>query len=235
MRIIAHRGASGTRPENTLPAFARAVALGADMVELDVQCTRDGEVVVMHDAALDRTTNGRGPVAARTLAEVRSLDAGRWFDPAFAGTTVPTLAEVLAAVPIAVNVELKAGRDDDLEPRTLAVVAAAGAASRVVFSSFDAARLVRLRDLSSDAAIAVLWTRARIAAALRLAERVGARALHIRKEAVSAEGVRDAASSGLETRAWTVNEPADFARLERLGVGAVFTDFPERFLQSRTG
>ena len=80
-QIIAHRGASGTAPENTLPAFERAVALGARMIELDVQCTADGAVVVIHDWLLDRTTTGSGLVAEKTLAEIRSCDAGGWFGP----------------------------------------------------------------------------------------------------------------------------------------------------------
>src|SRR5438132_10493520 len=99
-------------PENTLIAFARAAALGAHMVELDVQLTRDGAVVVMHDWTLERTTDGSGAVCDRTLAEIRGLDAGAWFGSAFRGTRVPTLAEVLSAVGLRVNVELKPVGED---------------------------------------------------------------------------------------------------------------------------
>src|SRR5205814_5101727 len=152
--VIAHRGASGTHPENTLAAFRRAVELGADMIELDVQLTRDGEVVVFHDATLERTTDGAGAVSDRTLAEIRRLDAGAWFGPAFRGTRVPTLAEVLAAVGLPVNVELKPVGDDGLEARALAVVESAGALARVVFSSFDAGALERLRACAAGAPLA---------------------------------------------------------------------------------
>jgi glycerophosphoryl diester phosphodiesterase len=228
--VIAHRGASGTRPENTLVAFRRAAELGAGMIELDVQLTRDGEVVVMHDRTLERTTNGRGPVSGSTWDALRRLDAGSWFDPAYAGERVPALHEVFAAVPLPVNVELKASGDDGLEARTLAVVERAEALGRVVFSSFEPESLVRLRACSPHAEVAVLWQRPRLAAALRLAERVGARALHVRKDAVSAAGVREAAAAGLTVRAWTVNDPGDFRRLAECGVSGVFTDLPERFL-----
>lgn len=228
--VIAHRGASGTRPENTLAAFTRAVELGAHMIELDVQCTRDGAVVVIHDETLDRTSDGVGPLRNRTLAELAELDAGRWFAPEFAGERIPTLDAVLRAVPIPINVELKPTGDDGLERRTLAVVEAAGALQRVVFSSFAADSLVRLRALSAAAELAVLWDRTGVDGALRVAEGVGARALHIRTSRTAPKGVLAGHAAGLQVRVWTVNSRADLAPLEAVGVDAVFTDYPERFL-----
>jgi len=230
--VIAHRGASGTRPENTLCAFRRAAELGAPMVELDVQLTRDGEVVVIHDLTLERTTDGRGPVRQKTLAELRALDAGAWFGPSFAGEQVPTLAEVLHAIPLAVNVELKPAGDEGLEARVLAVVEAAGALERVVFSSFDGAALERLRACSVRASLAVLWEYESIPDAVRRVERVSARALHLRKEAATPEALAIARGAGLPVRVWTVNAPAEFNRLAAANVKGVFTDFPERFLHS---
>lgn len=228
--VIAHRGASGSAPENTLAAFRRAAELGADMIELDVQLTRDGEVVVIHDATLERTTNGSGPVRERTLAELRRLDAGGWFATGFRGERVPTLREVLAAVPLAVNVELKPCGDDGLEARALSVVESAGALGRVVFSSFEDSALERLRVCSATATLAVLWEYAPIPEAVRRAERVAARALHLRKEAATPEALADLTAAGLAVRVWTVNEPADFDRLAAAGVDGIFSDFPERFL-----
>jgi len=229
--VIAHRGASGTCPENTLAAFRRAVELGADMIELDVQLARDGAVVVIHDWTVDRTTDGTGAVGDRTLAELRALDAGRWFAPAFAGERVPTLEEVLRAVPVPINVELKPRGEDGLESRALAVVRGAHALDRVVFSSFDRGILERLHGLAPDAALALLWECDPISDALAWAGRVGARALHLRKDAASSESLTEAASARLPVRVWTVNERSEFDRLGGLGVDAVFTDFPERFLQ----
>jgi glycerophosphoryl diester phosphodiesterase len=232
-RVIAHRGASGTRPENTLAAFRRAVELGAPMIELDVQRTRDGRAVVIHDWTLDRTTTGTGAVGDRTLAELQALDAGSWFDPAFAGEGIPTLAEVLAAVPVEVNVELKPRGDEGLEAEVLAVVESAGALGRVVFSCFEPTVLERVRALSRAADIGVLWEGAPLAEALGWAGRVGARALHLRNDAVSPAALKQASDAGLRIRVWTVNEPGEFDRLAGLGVEAVFTDFPERFLHKR--
>ncbi len=230
--VIAHRGASGTCPENTLPAFQRAVELGAPMIELDVQLTRDGHPVVIHDWTLDRTTSGHGAVRRRTLAEIAALDAGRWFGPAFAGARVPTLAEVLAAIPIRINVELKAAGDDGLERRALETVAQAGALDRVIFSSFEPASLERLRALARDAELAVLWSGRSIASALALADRVSARSVHLRKSGTAAAGILAGHATGRAVRVWTVNAPEDFARLTAAGADGVFTDYPERFLQT---
>ena len=229
--VIAHRGASGTCPENTLAAFRRAEELGAGMIELDVQLARDGAVVVMHDWTLERTTDGSGAVRERTLAELRALDAGAWFAPAFRGERVPTLGEVLAGVRLPVNVELKPVGDDGLDERTLAVVEAAKATDRVVFSSFDPQALVRIRARARDARMAVLWEEPAIADAVRWAERVGARTLHVRKDVITKDTVVAARAAGLGVFAWTVNDRAESSRLEEAGIEWVFTDFPERFLQ----
>ena len=229
--VIAHRGASGTCPENTLAAFRRAAELGAHMVELDVQLSGDGEVVVMHDWTLERTSDGSGAVRERTRAEIERLDAGGWFGPAFRGERVPTLAEVLAAIPLPVNVELKPVGDDGLETRALAVVEETGARDRVLFSSFSALALDRLRRRSVEARVAVLWENAPFADAIELAKRVAATALHIRKDVLTREAIARALAARLPIRAWTVNDPGESARLAALGIEGIFTDFPERFLQ----
>jgi glycerophosphoryl diester phosphodiesterase len=230
--VIAHRGASGTCPENTLPAFRRAVELGVPMVELDVQLTRDGHPVVIHDSTLERTTSGYGAVRRRTLAEIAALDAGRWFAPAFAGTRVPTLGDVLATIPIRINVELKAIGGDGLEHRALQAVEEAGALGRVVFSSFDPSTLERLRALSGEAELAVLWSGRSIRKALGHADRVGARSVHLRNGAWAPAAIATGHAAGRAVRVWTVNAPADFVRLTDAGADGVFTDHPERFLQT---
>jgi glycerophosphoryl diester phosphodiesterase len=230
--VIAHRGASGSCPENTMPAFRRAVEVGAHMIELDVQLTRDGHPVVIHDLTLRRTTSGRGPVRRRTLAEIAALDAGSWFSPRFAGAVVPTLGAVLAEIPIPINVELKAAGDDGLERRVLDVVEGAGALDRVVFSSFDPQSLRRMRALTRHAELAVLWSGRAHAKALALAARVGASSVHLRKDAATPPAVGAAHDAGLSVRVWTVNTPADFTFLTNAGVDGVFTDYPERFLEA---
>lgn len=213
-----------------MAAFLHAVRLGVPMVELDVQLTRDGEVVVLHDDTLDRTTDGSGRVADRTWAEIAGLDAGSWFAPEFAGERVPRLAEVLAAVDLRINVELKPGPDDGLEARALAVVEDAGALHRVVLSSFDPQRLHRLRRIAPRADLAVLWAGVRFESALTLARRVAATALHIRNGGDLARRVAAGHAEGLAVRVWTVNCQEEFSRAVAAGADGVFSDFPERFL-----
>ena len=111
-QVCAHRGASGTHPENTLAAFAEAVRLGVERVEFDVRRTKDGQLVICHDAKVDRTTNGQGHIWELTLAEIKALDAGGPFDPRFAGERMPTFAEALRACPMICNVHVYPGPED---------------------------------------------------------------------------------------------------------------------------
>src|SRR5512139_141616 len=158
---IAHRGAAGTRPELTRPAFERALELGVDMIELDAQLTRDGQLVVLHDRALGRTVAGAGPVRERTLAELQALDAGRWFDPRWAGATVPSLAEVLdwTAGRAELNVEIKSP-EPDWAATAAALVDLLGATGRLdgtIVSSFQIGALAAVRARSAAARLGVLW------------------------------------------------------------------------------
>ncbi|HEY9089295.1 MAG TPA: glycerophosphodiester phosphodiesterase family protein, partial [Anaerolineaceae bacterium] len=147
--VLAHRGASAFAPENTLAAFRRAVELGAHGVELDAKLSADGHIVVIHDQTVDRTTNGSGKVRQKTLAELRELDAGSKFRPAFAGETIPTLEEVLESVgrQCLVDVELTnyASPFDPLPERAAALVRRMGLQAQVIFTSFFPGNLARAR------------------------------------------------------------------------------------------
>lgn len=150
VQIVCHRGANIAAPENTLPAIDCAFLAGFSHVEVDLQDTADGETVVLHDQTLNRTTNGDGPVMGQTLAALRRLDAGAWHDPFFAGSPIPTLAEVLDRAKAhggALYLELKSADPN----RVWAAVGAAGMAGRVFFWSFDAARMHRMRRIAPEA------------------------------------------------------------------------------------
>ena len=235
--VFAHRGGAALRPENTLLAFDHGLALGADGLEFDVRLSRDGVVVVHHDATLDRTTNGSGPVAACTADELARLDAGYRFG-AFRGITggIPRLDEVLRRYPGArCIIELKVN-DAELARRTIDAVRAAGAVDRVALGSFGtrvlrAARAYEPR-LPTGAAreetrlfLYRSWIRwpARRAPfqEFQVPELAGS------TRVVTPRFVRDAHAAGVKVLVWTVDEEADMRRLLDWGVDAIISDRPD--------
>jgi glycerophosphoryl diester phosphodiesterase len=223
--VIAHRGASGHRPENTLPAYELAVAQGADMIEIDLHRTRDGAIVVTHDEDL-AGLGGAGEVGQASLEEVRRLDAG-------AGERVPTLPEVLdrfgGRIPF--NLELKRGGDGDypgLEAAALAEVERRGLLARTLFSSFYDPVLARLRALAPAARLGFLVSRRHPERALERARAVGAEALHPELPLATRPLVEEAHAAGLPVYVFTVDEPGEMERLLGLGVDGLFTNFPDR-------
>jgi glycerophosphoryl diester phosphodiesterase len=239
-RLIAHRGASGTRPENTLAAFRAAVDSGAEMIELDLHLSADGVPVVIHDATLERTTGARGPAARRSAAELAALDAGyrfsrdrgRTFPYREAGVGLPPLREVLDALPdVRFTLEIKT--DDPAIDRALASdLGSSRAHDRVLLAAMEGAVVRRLREsfpgvptnLARDEVAAFLRT-GRVPAggsALQVPERQGLRRI------VTAESVAAAHAAGLEVHVWTVNAVPAMRRLLDLGVDGIMTDFPER-------
>jgi len=229
---IAHRGASGRAPENTHAAFAAALALGAEAIELDVQLSADGELVVIHDETLERTTDGAGPVGDRTAAELAALDAGSWFAPEYRGERIPLLADVIAQVRdrVTLNVEIKSARDlGVIEPKLAALVAAERATEWVVFSSFHAGAVRGMRASAPWARLGVLCDEDPRTRGLALAGEVGAELVIPGRRWVDARIVEEAHVRGYDVWVWTVNEPGEIRRLIALGVDAIFSDYPERF------
>jgi glycerophosphoryl diester phosphodiesterase len=159
--IIAHRGSSAHAPENTLAAFRLAAEQHADAIELDVDLTRDGHVVVMHDATIDRTTNGQGCVTDLTLEEIRRVDAGSWKGAQFAGECVPLLSEVFEAVgqQLLINIEIKGMtlRSTGLEARVIDVIKRYDFFERIIISSFNPLALLRVKRLEPRVACGLLF------------------------------------------------------------------------------
>jgi glycerophosphoryl diester phosphodiesterase len=234
---IAHRGAAGTRPELTRPAFERALELGVDMIELDVQLTRDGQLVVLHDRTLGRTVAGAGPVRERTLAELQALDAGSWFDVRWAGATVPSLAEVLAwtAGRAELNVEIKSPAED-WAPTAAALVAlltASGRLRETIISSFAMGALAAVRARSGAARLGVLWQTTDFTPMWAEAEALAAVAVHPLWTLVDAAFVAEARTRGRQVLVWTVNDADAIADLIAMGVDGIISDFPERLPRLR--
>ena len=223
--VIAHRGASGHRPENTLSAYELAVRQRADMIEIDLHRTRDGEIVITHDERLEGL-GGRGEIADASLAEVRSLDAG-------GGERVPTLDEVLDGfgTRIAFNLELKQstrGPYAGLVAETLKRVESRGLLGATLFSSFYDPVLAELRERSPGARIGVLVSSRAPAGWRERARRFGAEAVHFSAALATAETVAAAHAEGRNVHVYTVDEPDAMRRLLAIGVDGLFTNFPDR-------
>jgi glycerophosphoryl diester phosphodiesterase len=230
--IWAHRGASAKAPENTLAAFRLAHELGADGVELDVQLTADGHVVVIHDETLDRTTTGRGPVVGRKLREIKSLDASAGRE-GFAGEPVPTLVEVLDLVGptgMSVNVELKNSVEPypGLEQAVLRIVDAAGVADRVVYSSFNHISATQLARSSQPSRVGLLFSDV-LAEPWNYAQRLDMAALHPHWKYVQfvPETIERCHALGMAINVWTVDSPDMVRRLADLGADSVITNRPD--------
>ncbi len=238
----AHRGASGHAPQNTLAAFLLAAEMGADGIELDVHLSADGQVVVIHDDTVDATTNGRGRVSAMTLAELKALDAGSWFDPRFAGERIPTLQEVFEAVGqrLLINVEIKveAGYHPFAqEAETVRLIKDNNLVERVIVSSFSLASLRRVRRLDPHIALGLLYARVETPFLPTVARLLGVRfeALHPEFSLVNARYVEKARQHGLPVNAWTVNEVEHMRRLIDLGIDGIITNYPDRLCSLLSG
>ena len=230
--VVAHRGASGHAPENTLAAFRRAVELGARFIETDLQLSRDARLVAIHDATLERTTNGRGPVHALTLGQLRELDAGSWFHPRFAGERLPTLEEILAfsrEADVVFYLEVKSGGTWGIEHAVVGALRRAQEAAGAVILSFDLATLAAVRRLEPILMTGFLFSRP-YADATEPAMQVGARQLAPRGDLVTAELVAQARRADLPVVTWTINEPAHMRALMAAGVNGIMTDYPDRLV-----
>jgi glycerophosphoryl diester phosphodiesterase len=223
---IAHRGASGDFPENTLVAFEAAIRAGAQMCELDVQLCADGAAVVIHDDTVNRTTRGRGAVAAMSLAEIRRLDAGVKFAAAFAGTGVPTLEDVLEIVKgrCALNVELKGLR---VETEVCRLLREHGAIADTIVSSFDWESLAAAQAIEPAVRLGVLADR-RPDAMLAQALRLRAVSVNPRYDIVNETVVDKAHQAGLQVLVWTIDGVSRMRQMIALGVDGIMTNYPAR-------
>jgi glycerophosphoryl diester phosphodiesterase len=234
---FAHRGASYEAPGNTLAAFLLAAELGADGIELDAQLSRDGEIVVIHDFTLEGTTDGHGRVSDQTVAELRRLDAGSWFDPAFARQQIPTLQEVVEAVghKLLLNVELKTAHltDDGLAAAVVRLVEENHLLDRVVVSSFNPLAIWRVRRLNPWIAVGLLYSPDMPLMLRRpwMRHLVHPDALHPYHSSVDANYVQWARQKGYRVHTWTVDDGEEMERLIQAGTDLIITNRPDLLRQ----
>lgn len=234
-KVIGHRGAAASAPENTLESFRRAALLGADGVELDAKLTQDGTVVVMHDDRLDRTTNGTGPVATTPYRKIAALDAGRWFGPSWAGVRVPTLLEAIREIRrlgLFANIEIKPcpGRERETAAAVVGLLRKHWPAATPwpLLSSYSIASLETARDLAPELPRGLLtWSDPELWR--RECGRLGLRTLHCARHALPSD-MSAVRAAGLGLAVYTVNDRAEASRLLRAGADSIITDRPDTVL-----
>lgn len=235
-QIFAHRGAKAVAPENTLPAFQRALAMGVDGIELDVHCSKDGKLVVIHDESLDRTTRGSGKVGEYTAAELGKIDAGSPFHADFAGIGIPILEEVFDLVGnrCQVNVEIKSedpNGGDQAEP-LIALLAARNLYDQVIVSSFNPPSLIKMRALAPKVRLGLLYYLP-LPAFLRDAwftPIIQPEAIHPYHRLINADLMTWAKARGCAVNTWTVNDGKEARRLADLGVDVIMSDVPDQIM-----
>ncbi len=242
VNIIAHRGANKTAPQNTIPAFENAIAMGTDGFETDVHLSKDGVPVICHNYTIDETSNGSGEIEKMTLAELKSYDFGSYYDEKFKGTTLPTLDEFLD---LAVgknlkilNIELKPEKNDarreTLVRKTLEAVKERGLSDILLISSFSKEILEYIKQIDPSCKTAFLYPAGYIRAHLAFVppfaamEKMKCYAAHPHKLCIRSDFVQKAHKNGLVINVWTINEDEDIRNMIEAGVDGIITDCPDK-------
>lgn len=239
--IIAHRGASGHAPENTLSAFKKAMDIGVDYIELDIHLSKDGEVIVIHDATLDRTTNGKGPVIEKTLAELQPLDAGSWYGDAFKGEPLPTLRQVLEQVngQTKILIEIKSpskGLYAGIEQKTLDLIKEYNAYAWCEMQSFHPQVVENWLAIDTQVTVYQLTVGAMAGISyddqVRWGNGIGAggrvAGINPSKKFARAKYIKKLQQAGYVCFVWTVNETEEMHELMRKNVDGIITNYPDR-------
>lgn len=233
--IIAHRGASGLAPENSLAAFQIAVDEGADGIELDVHLSKDGEVVVIHDETIDRTSNGTGYVHEMTVDELKAYDIGSWFDPKFSSERIATLQEVIDVLPdsIFLNVEIKNSPIvyEGIESKLVDVLRRNNRLDSTVVSSFDHESLYRVKKLAPELKIGLLYKLNYLDTLeyVNLFKEKGTEvySLHPSRQIIINRDIEEVKQAGLQIYPYTVNDEGVAQTLTKQGATGLITNYPK--------
>lgn len=239
--IIAHRGASGYAPEHTIPAYDLAVSSGADYIEIDLQMTKDGELIALHDSEVDRTTNGSGQASQLTLKEIKALDAGSWFneqnpqsaDPSYENLEIPSLDEIFQRYGTTVNyyIETKSAGMEDKLIHLLREYSILGSESKVIIQSFYSKSLRKIYKLEPGIPLIQLYrysNKARLTDNELRSLKKYASGIGVNFEKVDEDYIKKVHRHGLAVHLFTVNTDEDIQRTFEMGANGVFTDFPEK-------
>lgn len=233
---IAHRGASGWAPENTIAAFRKAIEIGVDAVELDVHKTKDGKIVVCHDDSLDRTTDMAGRIRDLRFSDIIKSDAGTWFDKEFAGEKIPTLEESLELMRdhAITLVEVK---DDDIAVEVAKSIEVVDSIDRAIVISFHANVLYELRQINPHIPTGLLIggikrdsSKARAVDFVRRTAEIGASTLNVSYKLVTREFAYEVRRRGVNLWAWTVDDVDTMSKLLNYGVCGITSNYPDRFI-----
>lgn len=234
--ILAHRGANKRAPQNTLPAFAKAIELGADGIETDVHLSSDGELVICHNYTVDATSNGKGEIKDMSLSELKALDFGSYFSPDFKNTPLPTLPELLKLVSgmKLINIEIKPPKvNNDLVKRTIDEVYKFSLEEKVIISCFDPDCLYKSKEIAPAIKTALLYEKGDLGneimsfGEVKFCRQVGVDAVHPQRILLTEQLVKDFHSAGLAVNPWTVNEPKDILDLTAWGCDGLISDVPD--------
>ncbi len=237
--VISHRGANRVAPQNTLEAFKNSIKFKADGFETDVHMTSDGIPVLCHNYSVDRTSDGKGDIASRTLEQLKLLDFGSYFHHTFKGTRIPTLEEFLLLSERAnlkvLNIEIKSPKNKDytIADKIIEAVKAHNLFDKLLISSFDPDLLVYIKDIEENCKTGFLYAPDKpitykkvLGKEIGFSKSIGADALHPHQWFISEDLVEDAHENGIMVNAWTVNKEQDMIKLLKYGVDGLITDVP---------
>jgi glycerophosphoryl diester phosphodiesterase len=229
MHVVAHRGGRKWAPENTLSSFRKALELGVDGVELDIHRCKTGELIVIHDEDLARTTNGDGFIADKTLDELKKLDAGSWYDKSFAGEKLPLLDEVLKLVQgkTEINIEIKNGYKTypGIEDDLLKLLETYPYPDKIVISSFDHQCLLNIHKRTEKYRLALLIDGLMVDLPA-YAKKIGVQNWHPGFSNIGFASVKEAHDAGLAVNSWTINTTEEWKQAAQMHLDGVITDDP---------
>lgn len=232
MKVMAHRGYSGKYPENTMLAFKKAAEAGCDSIELDVQLTKDGVLVIIHDEKVDRTTDGTGLVKDYTYEELKKFNAAVRFPEVTEFQAIPTFDEYCAwaaEAGIDTNIEIKTGRYyyEDIEKKTVEIVRKYGLEKKVMYSSFNHLSLLKIKELLPEAECGALLNEVGMGNAGYYCHTYGFECYHPGYKGLTKEIVNNCKKYGIKVNVWTINGMEELEQLEEWGCDGVITNYPQ--------